>query len=174
MAFFLLVGVVLGSVGGTDQDHSVRYAPFAHVRPVDHTCAAWLRRGIEASPTLRAMVARIQSSDIIVYLECGQRLRTGVVGITRLAVHTGRYRYVRVSIGNDAAGQAAIATLGHELFHVTELAAAPHVIDGQSVRELYMTLGHQTCSGDPPCFDTADARRAGDRVLRELRSSGRE
>ena len=171
IALLMLAGLVLDPSNSAELLHqSVPYAPFVHVRPVDRNCASLIRRGTEASRTFRRLIERIEASDIIVYVECGQRLRSGVLGITRLAAHGGGYRYVRVSIDKDMAGDEAVAIVGHELYHVTELAAAPRVVDGAGVRDLYMTLGHRTCSDNPPCFDTIAARQAGDRVLRELRN----
>jgi hypothetical protein len=170
LATLILAELLSYPSSAADADQSTPYARLAHVRHVDHMCADLIRRGTAGSRTFRDLVARIESSDIIVYVERGQRLRTGVVGMTRLAGQAGRYRYVRVSIDRRVAGDEAVAIVGHELYHVTELAGAPYVVDGVGVRELYMTLGHRTCSGDPPCFDTAGARRAGDDVLRELRA----
>lgn len=158
------------STGGQSVDlEAARYARSAHIRPLDRICRTLLRRGIEYSPTFRDQIALIDASDIIVYIECGQRLRASVVGVTRLAARAGGYRYLRVSVDERVDGDEAVAILGHELHHVTELARSPHVVDASGVRELYMTLGHRTCDEDPPCFDTAEARRAGDVILQELR-----
>src|SRR5918993_903336 len=136
---------------------SAQYSQFAHVRPIDPTCTSLVQRGTDRSATFRHLVSSIEASDIIVYVECGQRLRTGVVGVTRLSARAGGFRYVRVSIDQRVAGDDAVAILGHELYHVTELAAARHVIDASTMRELYMTLGQETCAEEPPCFDTPEA-----------------
>ena len=175
IAFLMLAGLALDPSPSAELVRQPRtYAPFAQIRPVDRNCGRLIRRGTEASQTFRHLVMSIEASDLIVYIQCGQPLRIGVVGVTRLATRAGGYRYVRVSIDHGVSGDEAVAILGHELYHVTELAAAPAVVDSAGVRELYMTLGHRTCTDDPPCFDTTAARQAGDGVLRELRKSANE
>jgi hypothetical protein len=172
IASLVLIGLSLVSdfVQNSNLDRHVgQYSRYAHVRPVAQTCTSLVKHGTERSLTFRRLVATIEASDIIVYLECGKRLRPGAVGLTRLAARTAAIRYVRVSLDARIASDDAVAILGHELYHVTELARAPHVVDALGMQELYMTLGHRTCSDDPPCFDTREARHAGEMVLKELR-----
>ena len=147
--------------------------PLPHIRLLDPECAAPFERGRVSSPTFNRLVATIETSDVILHVQCTQRLRPNVAGVTWLSVRAGGHRFVRVSIDRRLAGDEAVSVLGHELYHVTEIAGAPHVVDTSGMRALYMMLGHRTCSSDPPCFDTREAQEAGDRVREELRLARR-
>jgi hypothetical protein len=148
----------------------------AHAEPVappflrvdDSGLAAAVIRGAEQSPTFRAILERLASSDLIVYLRRG-RLLGNTAAATQLLTASGGYRYVRVTLEPDPASDAGLALLGHELWHALELAEAKWVIDSAGVHKLYQRIGYRTCEASARCYDTDMAVTTGYQVLRELR-----
>lgn len=141
--------------------------------------AAWLRvddpllvaavdRGARGSATFKALLDRLEASDLIVYM-----MRTPANGLsprgrTQFVVRAGSRRFVRVTIRTDHAARSIVALVGHELQHVAELAEEPRVVDANSYLELYRRIGYASCEGICPCFDTQAAVDAGYAVLSEL------
>ena len=146
--------------------HAERIGPF--LRTEDPRVAAALTRGRHESPTFRAIVDRLDASDLIVYISRGS-LRGEAAASTQLIKATSGYRYIRVTIELDPDTDVGVALLGHELRHALELAEAPWVVDDESVVSLYSEIGYVSCAGSKPCYDTIEAVDAGRRVLVELR-----
>jgi hypothetical protein len=147
-----------------------RNVPF--LRTEDRRLAAALMRGRDESPTFRAIVDRLDASDLIVYVSRGA-LRGETSASTQLLTTTGGYRYVRVTLELDPDSDVGVAMLGHELRHALELADAPWVVDEGAVLSLYKKIGYASCMRATPCYDTQDAVDAGRQVLAELRHISR-
>ena len=147
-----------------------RNGPF--LRTDDPRLAAALGRGWDESPTFRAIVDRLDGSDLIVYVSRGS-LSGQTSASTQLLTWTGGYRYVRVTMELDPDTDVGIAMLGHELRHALELADAPWVRDNAAVLALYREIGYASCAGPTPCYDTQEAVEAGREVLIELRHLAR-
>jgi hypothetical protein len=147
-----------------------RNGPF--LRTEDRRLAAALMRGREESPTFRAIVERLDASDLIVYVSRGS-LRGEASASTQLLTATGGYRYVRVTLELDPDSDVGVAMLGHELRHVLELADAPWVVNDGTVISLYQEIGYASCLRATPCYDTQNAVEAGRQVLAELRHVSR-
>ncbi len=92
------------------------------VRPLDPWATESFERVIERSALARELTGRLESSDLVVYIETLTVMPTDLAGTTRFMTSAGGYRYVRISLrrGMDATERAAI--LGHELQHACELA----------------------------------------------------
>lgn len=128
-----------------------------------------IARGLDQSPTFRAIFDRLSASDVIVYLGRG-RLSGATAAATQLMTSAGGYRYVRVTMELDPDTDTGLALLGHELWHVLEIAEARWVTDRTAVNALYETIGYQTCPASVArCYDTEGAVATGYQVLRELR-----
>ena len=129
-----------------------------------------LSSGVERSPTFKAIVDRLEASDLIVEVQCGRFKSTLLAGRTALLSARGSVRYVLVEIACPMAPAAALAMLGHELRHALEIASAPWVVDDRSLEKLYTGIGFPTClkAGGFSDFETADALEAGERVHKEL------
>src|SRR5215207_2916311 len=84
--------------------HAETAAP-PFLRVDDPGLAAAVIRGAEQSPTFRAILERLASSDLIVYLRRG-RLFGKMAAATQLLTASGGYRYVRVTLEIDPAGDA--------------------------------------------------------------------
>jgi hypothetical protein len=138
------------------------------LRTEDARLAAALVRGRDESPTFRAIVDRLASSDLIVYVSRGS-LSGQTSASTQLLSSTGGYRYVRVTMELNPDTDVGVAMLGHELRHALELADAPWVNDDGGVLSLYREIGYSSCTRPTPCYDTLEAVEAGRQVLVELR-----
>jgi hypothetical protein len=140
------------------------------VRPNDTRMATMLLDGLRRSPFLAALVDRVEASDVIVYLELQPNMERRLAGCLTWITSAGRYRYVRASINPELPPDALIAAIGHELQHVIEIIESPSVVDPSSLLTLYRRIG----SGGPksePALDTEEARTAGARVRRDLRTT---
>ena len=142
-------------------------AAVPHVRPQSPRIAAWLERGIAESATFRALVERLEQSDVIVYLDIQPGLRQGLAaGLTWMAA-TPSARFVRASLRPDLPAREAVAMLAHELQHGLEVAAHPEVRSAAGLATLFARIGHATAiTGDH--WDTQAALRTGERVRLEL------
>jgi hypothetical protein len=137
------------------------------VRPYDGRAAAIMLGGIERSETFRSLVNRIEAGDVIVYLQMQHSLRKEKLAgaVTWLAV-TPQFRYVRVSLNPELTIDAAISALGHELWHVLEIADEKSVVSEGSLAAFYARHGIVMRAHNG--FDTLAARDAGDEVRKDL------
>jgi hypothetical protein len=126
--------------------------------------------GLKRSPTLRAIVDRLDASDVIVEVQCGQFKSVLLAGRTVLLSARPSVRYVLVEIACPMGEAASLEILGHELRHALEIASAPWVVDEPSLEKLYTQIGFSTCvkTGVFNQFETADAIEAGEHVHHEL------
>jgi hypothetical protein len=137
------------------------------IRSTDRRLRSLLEEGLRTSPTLRALVARLRASDVVVYLQCeGPGAPDGRLTFLSSA---GGYRYVVVRMGRFSRKQQ-IAMMAHELQHAVEIAETPAIVDGDSLVREYKRIGYINQWSNLPglAFDTDAAVRAGEQVLREL------
>jgi hypothetical protein len=147
-------------------DTALRPSPF--MRFTDERLAAAIDRGRDQSPTFRALLERLDGSDVLVYLGRG-RISGTTAAATQLMVTSGGYRYVRVTMELDPDADVGLALLGHELQHVLEIAEASWVTDAAGIHALYQQIGYRSCEMAHRCYDTEAAVATGQQVLRELR-----
>ena len=122
----------------------------------------------ERSSTFRSLVERIERSNVIVHLTCGQFTSAMLAGQTLLGAVVPGVRYVRVQVSCQLAESALVMLVAHELQHVVEIASTPSVVDGKSFARLFSTIGFATCwSLGSERFDTRSAIAAGERVRSE-------
>jgi hypothetical protein len=137
------------------------------IRSTDRRLRSLLEHGVRVSPTLRALVARLHASDVVVYLQCDGP--SGPDGRLTFLSTAGGYRYVVVRMARFSRAQQ-IAMMAHELQHAVEIAETPAIVDGPSLVREYRRIGYENLSSQLPgvSFDTQAAVKAGERVLREL------
>jgi hypothetical protein len=119
------------------------------------------------SPTVRAQLKALESTDLIVLLELRKSLhvRTGCLQFVRA---TADFRVVRIAISAKNQLQFQIGWLGHELQHALEVSQAPEVRDDESLARFYERFGRPaTCAGRIR-YETDAALAAGRRVLEEV------
>lgn len=138
----------------------------ARVRAATAPVQALLTTGARRSPTFARLLRDLSATDIIVYVEATTHLPLGLNGRLTFLTSAGGIRYLRVQIPEGVGLFEGIATIGHELQHALEIAAAPQVRDSAGVAALYRQIGMQGPGQDR--YDTAAARIVGRRVRAEL------
>jgi hypothetical protein len=142
-------------------------APERRVRTRDARIASALFEGVRRSPTFADLVATLDRSNVITYVELSHTLPSQTEGRLMLLSRGGSPRYVRIQVRATLSPDHMIALLGHELQHAVEIAGAPGVHDDASMRTFYQRIG--VGRTDVHGFDTDAARLAGETVRRELR-----
>jgi len=159
----MLLSVAFGAVPLTES--AALESPRRHVRSQDKSIRYLLKRGFNHSPTFAQLMARLETSDVIVYVEEVPRLPGALEGRMMMLPSTHGQRYVRIQIALRGAPDDSIAILGHELQHAIEVAQDTTVNDQDELAALYQRIG--TRSGDR-IYDTVAAQEVGRLVRREL------
>lgn len=136
MMLAVLTGVMVAALPSPAPAHADATGPAAvctRVRATGPTAARLLERGIELSGTFRQLIAILEQSDLIVHVETAFRRKVRGVcllrGETRVAATTSRGRFLRITVSLPGVECELLSTLGHELQHAVEIAAAPDVTD---------------------------------------------
>lgn len=138
------------------------------VRPQDARIKDAIKEGMVRSATFRALVQRIESSDVIVYVAMSPTIKTSLSGMLTWMTQAGGFRYVRASISPDQTFDQLIATIGHELQHAVEVTEDPTVLDEKTLVGLYRRIGVHNEMVSPNRWETAAAQQTGSQVRREL------
>jgi hypothetical protein len=163
-----LVLFTLGIVAAPTAGATVGEA--ARVRSSSPRVAAVIRGATERSVTFRQLVADVERSDGIVYVEPGY-CRHGVRSCLSLSVVclTG-FRLLRILVDPRASGLDLMETSGHELRHVMEVLANPPLTTTQAIYLFYERIAPTVRDA----FETDVAIHAGLAVRDEIsRSAGR-
>ena len=140
-------------------------SPQRHVRATDRSVRGLLKRGFSRSPTFARLLARLERSDVIVYVEQVPRLPGALEGRMMMLPRTHATRYVRIQIALRGSPDDSVALLGHELRHAIEVAEATDVADEAGLVKLYQRIGTR---GGEHLYDTVAAQETGRVVRREL------
>jgi hypothetical protein len=138
------------------------------IRPQDTRIARFLSDGLKRSPTMRALVDRIEASNVIVYVGAKPLMKSHLSGALSFVTSAGDYRYVRAMINADLLPDLMIATLAHEFQHVLEVIDAPSVVDDKSLVNLYRSIGVSSTERQLTGWETHAAQAMGAQVRREL------
>ena len=141
------------------------------LRPQDPRLEKVLKEGAARSTTFKALVDRIEASNVIVYIALNPVMKSNLSGMLTWMTRSGDYRYLRASISTDLASEQMIATLAHELQHAVEVIEDESVVDEKSLVALYKRIGHQNSNVAPTRWETTAAQETGFRVRRELGSA---
>ena len=142
-------------------------SPHRHVRSQDRSVRQLLKRGFMDSTTFRHLIARLEVSDVIVYVEEVPRLPGALEGRMMILPNAHGQRYVRIQIAMRGASDDAVAVLGHELQHALEVAQESWVSDQATLAELYRRIGTGSAGGNH-VYDTLAAQEVGRIIRREL------
>ena len=172
LAFFLVVPVdrppALGGSPSTLAPVGECRRRDPHIRATVPALADALAAGVRDSPTLKALVDRIEASDLLVYLTFDHRPAASTAGHIAWMTAAGGRRYVRLAVNPRYERWQRIAILGHELRHAVEIAEAVSVTDQRSLERLYRRIGF---SSGERSFESAAAIAAGQQVHEEMRHS---
>jgi hypothetical protein len=165
---FAFILVLMAALVASVQPSEAEDRRSSWLRVDDPLLIGAVERGARESPTFKALLDRLEESDLIVYMMRKPAIGLSPHGRTQFVVRAGSYRFVRVTIRADQVTRAIVALVGHELQHVAELADEPLVGDSDSYLNLYRRIGYSSCDSLCHCFDTQAAVDAGYAVLSEL------
>jgi hypothetical protein len=79
-------------------------------------------------------------------------------------------KYIQVRVDPREPIKLVVARLAHELYHASEIAREPNVVDGTSLQALFERIGFQnkSCSWQDHCWETRAAVAFEALVTREL------
>ena len=158
--------LLLGQIDAANQPEP----GFQHVRSTDAGLLGVVREAYQRSETVKALINRIERSDVIVYIEPGH-CAFGHVDACVLPFmnRAGGSRYMRIVVSTSLVKERLLAVMAHELQHAREVADSPAVIDADSMRALYRRIGVQFCGEtNADCYETAQAQAAGRAAYDEL------
>ncbi len=124
-----------------------------------------LQRTAAGSATVRELMARLEATDVIVYVELTGSPQIGSAR-TKLVTSTPAARFLRIGISTRMAPLDMSALIAHELQHAVEIAERDDVRDDEGVRRLYARIGHQH---GVDRYETDAAAQAERRARSELR-----
>jgi hypothetical protein len=140
-----------------------------HVRALTPEGRALVEELADRSATVRGLIDRLQTSNVIVYVrhqtleDGGLDGRTGLLG----ASPTHRFLVVELACGRSYLTQ--LVTLAHELRHAVEIAEAGDVFDVRTLAAHYERIGQRMSrSVGRQTFETRGAADAAAQVRREL------
>jgi hypothetical protein len=143
-----------------------------HIRTTDPWLQTLLAEGVARSATFRALVARIDDSDVIVYVRSESCGLPNVAGCLTLLSGGYGVRYLMIRLSPLPFRVQELAVLAHELQHAVEIADLPSIVDEASLLRAYVEIGYAHDSGTRVAADTQAAIDVGAQVQREINSSG--
>ncbi|MBI4264084.1 MAG: hypothetical protein HY657_06900 [Acidobacteria bacterium] len=167
----LVLGAVVGALLAAAPARAGELRDFEHhVRTTDLYLRELIRDAVDTSPTFRALVARLQRSDVIVYVSREGTLPS-VDGQLTFRVASGGVRYLAIRLAWNRTPRRHVASLAHELQHAVEIADAPWVVDEATLEREYARMGdHGPEYGTVKTFETKAAIQAGRQAWRDYGS----
>jgi len=118
-----------------------------HVRATDSRILTLIDAGISGSATFRGLVAILNESDVMVYVEPNLTRQTLGGYLVHNIVAQGRFRYLRIAIEIAGSERRLVSLLAHELQHAVEVAQTPEARDPKSLERFPMLPSVRTTSG---------------------------
>lgn len=137
------------------------------LHPTTQRLAALIEEATARSSTFRNMVASIEATDGMVFIEEGKCPRGVPACLIWQLTQAGRYRVLFVVIDTRRPDIHLMASIGHELRHALEVLEDPSVRTTAAIKRFYM---RQLAAGSY-IVETAAATAAGVDVLREIHQS---
>jgi hypothetical protein len=141
-------------------------SPYRHVRTTNPRVQRLLEIGVSRSPTFASLIARLNASDVIVYIEQTDNIPKTLDGRLLLMPLANNQRYLRIQINRTGTLPDLISLIGHELRHAIEVAEAIEVRDERALERLYRRIGAPSTTLHS--YDTDAAQTTGRRVRKEL------
>ena len=142
-------------------------APIGRVRALSSEIAGVIEDASARSKTFRGLLAKIDATDGLVYVEsgkCGHSVRACLSLSVKVA---GPNRVLHIEVDARLKDCELIEAIGHELQHAIEILSNPHVTDMHSAYSMFEQIG-RTDSGR---FETREALHVGEQVGDECRSN---
>ena len=146
------------------------YSPTRRVRALSAHLQEVTEEGARRSPAFAGLLMSLEKSDVLVHIVDEANLPPSTFAQVVLLPGKSEFRVLRVQVGNRRGGDDRIALLGHELFHVLEIAHAPEVRGQTELAAFYRRIGFATERNLQ--FDTPEAHDFERRIRRELKARG--
>jgi len=147
--------------------------PPSHIHSGNHRIQEVIRFALARSESFQDLVATLDLSDRVVYVEEGPCSDSEHPSCIRLMPNS---RDLLVHFDPRQPIRTAAAALAHELYHAVEICRAPEVVDTDSLRVLYRQIGDLSCP--PPsrydCWETRAAQTFQALVMRQLANGTRK
>ena len=163
----LIAAALMVQVEAADQAGPREAARNAHVRTEDPAVSILVEEGVRRSPTFRALIDELETSDVVVYVDRRCCLSHDEAGFVAFVASVGGCRYLAIHIDARQSHDQMLAMIGHELRHAVEIANSPEVVNEPALAALYERIGFPRDSGVRR-FDSHAAIAAGWQILREL------
>ena len=137
----------------------------SRVRSTDALIATVIDQASERSATFRRMVATINASDGLVYVEAGQCGRGARACLVTVRT-AGPNRLLSIWVDTRTVDAEFMGLIGHELRHAIEVLSDPAVTSGHALSNFYQRHGSRSAEGR---FETQAAIEAGTAVSAEVR-----
>ena len=158
---------VLVMLGMTQPALAGQSVPNEHVRSTNPRILSGIAERYARSPTFRGLVDDLERSDLILHIEygtCTCQLAQACMVFVSASV---AIRYVRSFVDLRQTQSHLIQQIGHELFHASEIAAAPEVRSAASLVRFHMGLGASSCR-PRRCLETEASQKTELAVRAEL------
>lgn len=139
----------------------------SRLRPIGFGAAELLASASESSSIVADLLKRLDQTDVVVYLTdmlpwTPSAPKSHLVFLTTEA----GIRYLMIRVDRSRLSPSdRVASLGHELQHALEVAAATQVRDASGMADLYRRIGWEAGEGR---FESAAARSVGDSVRKQV------
>lgn len=170
-AAIALLLTTAGAVAATAESLTTDAPRYFQIRTTDRRIAGAVDLGLRESQTFRDLAARVNASDVIVYVEADCVMPSGLDGRLTFLSATGGYRYVVVKVNAALSLPRLASLLGHELQHAREIADSDAIVDAATLSQAYahgIGYRNRVTGWSGPAYDSEAAIRAGEEVLREV------
>jgi hypothetical protein len=164
----MLTIVILALMGAVPSIVAEASSTTSRVRSTDNALAGLIDQATRRSETFRRLLATIQASNGIVYVELGE-CGHGVRACLKMWMQvSGPNRFVRIVINSSKTDRdtEVMGSIGHELQHAIEVLSEPAVTNGVTMFNFLKRMA----STDGNRFETTAAVNAGNAVIDELRA----
>jgi hypothetical protein len=137
---------------------STQDASDRHIRAMEPRILVLIDAGLSRSATFRRLVATLNDSDTIVYIE-PKRTRQALGGyLAHNIVAQGEYRYLHIVVEISGSKRRLVSLLAHELQHAVEVAQTPDARDAESLERMFSRLAIKFGCGGTTCYETQAAK----------------
>ena len=161
----LAAGPACGVAAAADHSPAAEAPKMVRIRPGTARLASLVNVGLARSASLRKLVASIEKTDGIVFIEEGRCPRGVAACLTWQVTAAGGYRLLFVVIDTGRTARDVVASVGHELQHVLEVLGDPSLRTTHAIHLFYMS---GMSPEGPRAVETAAAEAAGNAVFREF------
>ena len=143
-----------------------------NVRPANQQGGALMAEGQEKSQTVRDLTAKLDQTDLVVYVATAPREPNAPESAIRFVGRSKVQRFVLVQISNEASPDQRIALLGRELQHAVEAARSTWVTDDHTLGAMFARIGWRDASQQHG-YETTAASMTERQVRRELSANSK-